>query len=264
MSEERRRELREFLKDRRARVSPSDVGLPATARRRVRGLRREEVATLAGIGVSWYTSLENGDAQGVSEATLHAVAVALRLSESERDYLLDLAVRAEASDAAEAPKPLVIDAMNASVFPAYIITAVWDVIACNDAFRRVWAVAPGELPFNAIERLFIVPAARAMHGPHFASNIAPVIGMFRSGIGRRPSSLRLRALRDRLVADRTIREIWDAYDIRSPLLSNSCTIASPVGPFTYETLTLTLPGALHGIVVQVPDQGSRERLAAYQ
>ena len=80
MSEqERLSELRRFLKARRERVTPADVGLPSTGRRRVRGLRREEVASLAGIGVSWYTALENGEALGVSEDTLVAVADALRL-----------------------------------------------------------------------------------------------------------------------------------------------------------------------------------------
>jgi transcriptional regulator with XRE-family HTH domain len=74
---------------------PADVGLALTPRRRVRGLRREEVAALAGIGISWYTALENGDAEGVSETTLRAVAEALRLTESERDYLLELAAQSD-------------------------------------------------------------------------------------------------------------------------------------------------------------------------
>ena len=91
--DERLSELRRFLKDRRARINAADVGIPSSGRRRVRGLRREEVASLAGIGVSWYTALENGDAKGVSEATLLAVADALRLSDSERRYLLALSGR---------------------------------------------------------------------------------------------------------------------------------------------------------------------------
>jgi hypothetical protein len=91
MSErERRSELSRFLKDRRARIGPADVGLPSTPRRRVRGLRREEVALLAGIGVSWYTALENGDALGVDEHV------------------------------GELP-PLVADAIGAISFPAYVI-----------------------------------------------------------------------------------------------------------------------------------------------
>jgi transcriptional regulator with XRE-family HTH domain len=263
MSEERRQELRRFLKDRRARVKPAEVGLAMTPRRRVRGLRREEVASLAGIGISWYTALENGDAEGVSEATLRAVAQALRLTESERDYLLELAAQSEASDSAETPDALIVETMRAIAFPAYIITAAWDVVACNEAFCRVWDVDGSELPFNAIERMFVAAPARAMHGANFAANIAPVIAMFRSGVGRMPSSLRLQELRERLTADPTIRAIWDDYEIRSPLLPNKVTVSSPIGEFTYETVTLAISDAQYGVVVQVPDQGSRERLVAY-
>ncbi|MGZ3506271.1 MAG: MmyB family transcriptional regulator [Vulcanimicrobiaceae bacterium] len=64
--------------------------------------------------------------------------------------------------------------MKALSFPAYIITATWDVIDCNEAFRRVWAVGERELPFNAIERLFLEPAARRMHGERLAANVTPV------------------------------------------------------------------------------------------
>jgi transcriptional regulator with XRE-family HTH domain len=252
MSEERRQELRRFLKDRRARVTPADVGLQSTPRRRVAGLRREEVAALAGIGITWYTALENGEADGVSDATLLAVADALRLSESEREYLLELVQPFEGSDATPEPHPLVIATLHAIAFPAYVITATWDAIACNEAFRRVWSIENDEVPFNAIERMFLDPRARAMHGDDFASNVAPVIAMFRSGVGRRPSSDRLRRLRDRLIADPTIRPFWDAYDIRSPLLSNRCTIATPDGPLTYETVTFSIPDASYGVVVQVP------------
>ena len=155
-------ELRHFLQDRRARISPSDVGLPSTGRRRVAGLRREEVASLAGIGVSWYTALENGDARGVSDATLHAVADVLRLSESERQYLLVLAGRPGAPGEFDTPSPLAVAAMQAISLPAYIISATWIVVACNEAFRHVWSVAEDECPFNAVERLFLDPRARKM------------------------------------------------------------------------------------------------------
>ena len=119
---ERREELRRFLKDRRARVRPAEAGLPATPRRRVAGLRREEVAALAGIGVSWYTALENGDAHGFSDETVLAVAEALRLSESERQYLLALTGHAERREPV-APNPLVVDTLAAIAFPAYIVTS---------------------------------------------------------------------------------------------------------------------------------------------
>ena len=255
--QEQREELRRFLKARRARVAPEDVGIVPTRRRRVSGLRREEVASLAGIGVSWYTALENGEAERVSEATLLAVADALRLSESERDYLLTLA--GESGEIAEIapPSQLVIDTMQSIAFPAYIITSNWDVVDCNDAFCRIWSVDRSELPFNAIERLFVVPSVRAMHGTRFEENMRPVIAMLRSSQGRQPHSEALRDLRDRLIADDAIRLLWDEYEIASPLLSNRCTIESPAGTFTYETVTLPISGKSYAIVVQVPMNTSK-------
>jgi transcriptional regulator with XRE-family HTH domain len=263
MSEpERLEELRRFLKDRRARLSLAEVGLPMTPRRRVRGLRREEVASLAGIGVSWYTALESGDARGVSDATLAAVAGALRLSASEREYLLGLAGRVEPATEREEPSPVVIDTMRAIAFPAYVITASWTILACNAAFCLVWDIDEREVPLDAIARLFIAPEARRMHGDHFVANITPIVAMVRSGIGRHPQLTRLRNLRDRLLSDPEIRRIWDAFEISGPLVPTRAEITSPIGVFNYETLTLPIEGALHGIVVQVPDADSRARLVA--
>ena len=257
---DRRSELRRFLKDRRARLSPADVGIAATGRRRVRGLRREEVAGLAGIGVSWYTALENGDADGVSEATVRAVADALRLSDSERNYLLALTGRSATEQVSE-PTPLLAETIGAMTFPAYVVTATWDIVDCNIAFRRVWGIGADELPLNAVERLFLAPAARHMHGEYFAPNIAPIVAMLRSGIARRPNLTHLTKLRDRLLADADIRRLWDAYEISDPFVPNTCTIESSIGTFSYAALTLSSAGELAGIVVQIPDYPSRERLA---
>jgi transcriptional regulator with XRE-family HTH domain len=263
MSDEQRQELRRFLKDRRARIRPADAGLPMTPRRRVRGLRREEVAALAGIGVSWYTALENGDAHGVSESTLLAVANALALSASERHYLLVLAGQSETIEPTVPLDPLVMQTLQSIAFPAYIITPTWDVVAYNSAFGHVWAIGEGEaLPFNAIERLFIHPAARAMHGANFISNITPVIGMLRSAVGRRPEAHQLRGLRDRLLTDEALAAMWNEYPIRGPLQPNSCSIESPIGPFRYDALTLPIPDTQHGLVIQVPDQAHRASFAS--
>lgn len=258
--QERRSELRRFLKDRRARISPADAGITETGRRRVRGLRREEVASLAGIGVSWYTALESGDADGVSQQTVLAVSDALRLSSSKRSYLLTLTGLTPVEELSE-PDKLLTETITALVFPAYIITAAWDVLSCNAAFRRVWGIAEAEVPFNAVERLFLDSRARLMHASNFGRNIAPVVAMVRSAVGRRPHLTTLQRLRETLVADTETRELWDAYEISDPLVSNTCTIDSPVGSFTYETLTLANPGATSGMVVQIPDKPSRIRLA---
>jgi transcriptional regulator with XRE-family HTH domain len=261
--QDRRDELRRFLKDRRGRVRPADVGLPAVGRRRVRGLRREEVASLAGIGVSWYTALESGDAGGVSEATIRSVADALLLSESERHYLLSLTGHADAPVPSYESSALLNETMRALSFPAYIITATWDILDCNTAFRRVWDIAENEaVPFNAVERLFMHPSARKMHGTHFITNVSPVVAMIRSAIGRRPHLATLQRVSAQIVTDSELRELWAAYEIADPLVPNTCTIDSPIGTFTYEAITLADPGSTtSALVVQVPNQSSRERLA---
>jgi transcriptional regulator with XRE-family HTH domain len=258
--QERRSELRRFLKDRRGRVDPSDVGITATGRRRVRGLRREEVAELAGIGVSWYTALESGDAAGVSESTVLAVSAALRLSDSERNYLLTLTGRSPVPTDRNEPGALLEETMCALAFPAYIITAAWEVLSCNEAFRRVWGIREDELPFNAVERLFMDAAARKMHGANFIANITPVVAMLHSAVGRRPRHATLQRLREKLVAEQEIRELWNVYEISDPLVPNKCTIESPIGTFSYEALTLANPGETSGLVVQIPDRASRARL----
>jgi transcriptional regulator with XRE-family HTH domain len=96
-----RREIREFLTSRRARITPDQVGLPSYGARRVPGLRREEVAILAGVSVDYYTRLERGDLGGVSESVLEALARALQLDEAERAHLFDLA---RASKPTSAPR----------------------------------------------------------------------------------------------------------------------------------------------------------------
>src|SRR3954471_17029441 len=86
-----RADIRDFLGTRRAKITPEQVGLPTSGRRRVPGLRREEVAVLAGVSTEWYTRLEKGHISGVSEDVLDAVARALQLEDDERVYLFDLA-----------------------------------------------------------------------------------------------------------------------------------------------------------------------------
>ena len=86
-----RTEIRDFLATRRAKLTPAQVGLPTAGRRRVPGLRREEVAVLAGVSPDWYNRLEKGHISGVSDDVLEAVARALQLSEAEREHLFNLA-----------------------------------------------------------------------------------------------------------------------------------------------------------------------------
>jgi hypothetical protein len=100
-----------------------------------------------------------------------------------------------------------------------------------------------------------------MHGRAFAENIRPVLARLHSSLGRQPRAKALQALRDRFSDDASLRTIWEEYEITSSLLPNACTIASAIGTFHYETLTLPVSDS-HAIVVQVPDDASRERLVA--
>ena len=212
--------------------------------------------------MSWYTALENGEADGVSESTLSAVADVLRLSESERQYLMALAGHVTTDQSPESSMPLAVQTMNAIEFPAYIITSDWIIVDCNETFRRIWGIGKGEVPFNAIDRMFLDARSRQMHGSHFMGNLTPVIAMLHSSLGRRPTDS-LRALLERLLADPEIRAIWDDYKIASPLLTSKVTIESTIGTYHYETLTLPIQGvsgASNAIVVQVPDEPSHRRI----
>jgi len=140
---ERRAALAHFLRTRRERLSPLQAGLPTGGRRRTPGLRREEVAQLAGVGVAWYTWLEQGRDITVSAAVLDSVARALRLDPDERAYLFTLArdeTPATPPPPTEAVSPSlrrILDALDP--YPAYVLDARWTVVAWNRAACRVFA-----------------------------------------------------------------------------------------------------------------------------
>jgi transcriptional regulator with XRE-family HTH domain len=146
--ERRRAELGSFLRTRRARLAPEDCGLPAGARRRTPGLRREEVAQLAGVGVTWYTWLEQGREINVSTQVLDAVARTLRLDAAERQHLYALteAVPVLVS-AARCSVPGAISEIVAALdpLPALLTNGRFDALTSNDAYRhlfRDWHTAP--------------------------------------------------------------------------------------------------------------------------
>ncbi len=130
----RRKELAEFLQALRQRGAPEEFGFPTGARRRTQGLRREEVAQLAGISATWYTWIEQGREVNVSAEALERLASALKLSKSERTYLFDMADRrdpqAHILEADSAPETLIQMLANIQI-PAYIMGRTWDVLAWN-------------------------------------------------------------------------------------------------------------------------------------
>ncbi|WP_406488983.1 helix-turn-helix transcriptional regulator [Streptomyces phaeochromogenes] len=143
-TQRRRPELAAFLRSRRARVTPADVGMPPGLRRRTPGLRREEVAQLSGVGVTWYTWLEQGRPINASPQVLDAVARTLRLDLPEREHLYDLAEvpythGTESTALAIGPEVQeIVDALDPS--PAVVYNARYDILATNPAYRDVFFV----------------------------------------------------------------------------------------------------------------------------
>jgi transcriptional regulator with XRE-family HTH domain len=135
----RRQELADFLRTRRARVAPTEAGLPATSRRRTAGLRREEVAQLAGMSATWYTWLEQKRPIRVSPGVLDNLARVLRLDPAERIQLLQLALRQPVFDSIPQPEvvsPLIERLLNQSpAMPTVVMGRRWDVLSWNRAAR---------------------------------------------------------------------------------------------------------------------------------
>jgi transcriptional regulator with XRE-family HTH domain len=144
-----RRQLIDFLKGCRARLTPTQVGLPDTNRRRTPGLRREDVAALAGVSVTWYTWLEQGRDIQVSADVLERISTTLRMSPDEREYLFALVQHRPAPPTparTEIVSPAIRRMLDALAVPAILLTARWDVIAWNSLIKviRDYGALPAE------------------------------------------------------------------------------------------------------------------------
>ncbi|MGO4713489.1 helix-turn-helix transcriptional regulator [Bradyrhizobium sp. 2TAF24] len=183
-----REQLAAFLRSRRARLSPTDVGLPATPRRRTPGLRREEVSHLAGVGVAWYTWLEQGRDIDVSSHFLDRVAQALRLDATERAHLFMLAHDRPPPVGAVLPaevSPSLQRMLEAVSGPAYFATASMQVVAWNTALSAVFgdlAKLPAE-DRNMLWLVFASPAHRAAI-PDWETDARAMLARFRVEFGR--------------------------------------------------------------------------------
>jgi transcriptional regulator with XRE-family HTH domain len=177
----RRSELGDFLRSRRQRLRPETIGLPATRRRRTPGLRREEVAELAGIGIDWYVRLEQGRDVNPSLTTVDALARALRLGKSEHNHLRALAHhgdrRAFVREAVPDPICRLVESLP---HPAYVSGRRWDVLAWNKAAEEIFAfgrMAEGER--NTLLCMLTNPATRRLFGTTWADEARRMVAQFR-------------------------------------------------------------------------------------
>ena len=218
-----RGEIREFLSTRRAKISPAQAGLPTYGgdRRRVAGLRREEVALLAGISSEYYTRLERGNATGVSDSIIEGIAHALQLDDAERTHLLDLLRSAGTTRAIRRPAPeqvrstvqRVLDSMIGT--PALVLNARLDILAANELgfalFSPVYA-DPVRPPNNA---RFIFLDPRATEFFRDWDKVAnDTVAILRGEAGRHPYDRRISDLIGELsTRSDQFRIRWAAHDV---------------------------------------------------
>ncbi|MGW6129915.1 helix-turn-helix domain-containing protein [Cellulomonas sp. NPDC055163] len=225
---DQRDEVRDFLASRRARLSPADVGLPlGSGRRRVAGLRRDEVAVLAGVSSEYYARLERGNLAGVSDSVLDALAGALRLDEAEQLHLRNLAqaanqpARRRRSPArATAVRPSlqrVLDGMATT--PAYVRDTRMDIVASNALARELhapvfeFARLTGTRP-NAARFAFLDPGGRAFY-PDWEQVTRDCVAALHAAAGQNPYDKPLVELIGELsTRSETFRVLWGTHDVR--------------------------------------------------
>lgn len=250
MSEaERRQALGEFLRTRRARLTPQEVGLTGSARRRTPGLRREEVALLANIGISWYVALEQGRDVHPSEAVLDGIAHALKLTATERQHFLVLAgyPSAVASAEDEAVNPALEQAVMAlDPHPAFVLGRRLDVLAWNRAAKAVlnYRQATDTLPQNYLWSYFTDPLAKEIY-PDWETSAQLMVAHLRTESARFPGDVwfgeMIAALQE---ASEYFRQCWSRYDIDSvsELDGRKAMNHPTLGVLEFDSVTLLVPG----------------------
>lgn len=266
-------DIREFLTSRRARITPEQAGLPAYGgKRRVSGLRREEVALLAGISVEYYTRLERGNARGVSESVLEGIARALQLDEAERAHLIDL-IRAANTTRPARRRPTqqrvrpsvqrILDAMTGT--PAYVRNGRLDILSANQLGYALYSevfVDPVR-PANTARFIFLDPRATEFF-VDWESIAHDAVAILRAEAGRDPFD---RALSD-LIGELSMRSEefrvrWAAHNVKFHRTGVKNLHHPLVGDLTltYEALELPAdPGQRMLVYTSEPDSPSHDAL----
>jgi transcriptional regulator with XRE-family HTH domain len=230
-------ELGDFLKSRRDRLRPRDVGLAGGRRRRTTGLRREEVAELAGIGVDWYTRLEQGRATKPSEGTLEALARALKLTKSEARHLRALVKgRERAAFVREtAPEPVrrMVEALN---LPAYVTGRRFDVIAWNAAADAIFGFSGRrEEDRNTLLYALTTAEGRELFGESWASEAQRLLALFRGAYDMFADDPAFVELVERLRAKCPEFEGWWArHEVRETAAGHKTLTRPEAGPLRFE------------------------------
>ena len=271
-----RAEVREFLMSRRAKITPETAGLPAGGNRRVPGLRRSEVATLAGVSVEYYSRLERGTIAGASSSVLESLARALQLDDTERAHLLDLARAADGIPASGRPRRRSAKATASRHSLTWALAAITDAVAfvrdshqdllATNALGRAFyspVIGDGGRTPNLARFQFLDPASRDFY-PDWELFAEMCVAIMRAEAGRDPHDKALQDLVGELsTRSDTFRTLWAAHNVRTHGTGTKRFHHPVVGELTlaYEELAVTAdPGTILMIYTAEPGSPSAERL----
>ena len=264
-------DIAEFLVTRRANVTPEQAGLPSFGKRRVPGLRREEVASLAGVSADYYRRLERGQVSGVSELVLEALARALQLDDAERTHLFDLAraaspVAAKRSRPAKTRvRPIIRRLLDQIQAPAIVSNAQSDLVAANALGRALYGPVfeSTEGPANSARFTFLDPAAADFY-PEWDRLATELVASLRSQAGRNPHDRNLQDLIGELsTRSDAFRVRWAAHNVRFHRTGTKRLHHPVVGELelSYETLTIDADDGLRmALYTAEPDSASQQAL----
>jgi transcriptional regulator with XRE-family HTH domain len=266
----RRAELADFLRNRREAIRPEEAGLPGGGRRRTPGLRREEVAQLAGVGTTWYTWLEQGRDVRASASVLEAIAGALELTPAEHAHLMLLG-RGEEVPPGRAPKETINPTIkrlveNLGASPSCITGRRFDFLAWNRAHSVVFG-DPGELPEgrrNLLWRLFMEPAFRSLH-PDWEEGARRIVARFRSEAARYVGDPDFEDLISALQeGSPEFREWWDLHEVATSGVGRKIVKHPTAGKLVFEHAVFRpqeTPEQRLVLYSATPQAGTPEKLA---
>jgi transcriptional regulator with XRE-family HTH domain len=254
VTDHNRDEVRDFLTSRRARISPQQAGLTSYGRRRVPGLRREEVATLAGVSADYLARLERGNLTGVSDSVLESVARALQLDDAERAHLFDLARAANASPASRVRRPApprirpglqqLLDAMTGAA--ALVGNARGDTVAANRLGRALYApMFDGPARGNGARFIFLDPRSGDFY-PDWEQGAHSTVAALRGEAGRNPDKALTDLIGELATHSEAFRTLWAAHDVRLHRTGSKRVHHPVVGDMTlaYDVMALTADDGL--------------------
>ncbi|WP_133916259.1 helix-turn-helix transcriptional regulator [Streptomyces sp. NBC_00582] len=260
-----------FLRSRRDKITPEQAGLPTYGRRRVSGLRRGEVAALAGVSVEYYTRLERGSLQGVSDSVLDALARALRLDATERMYLYDLARAAGPAPRTRVPRPESRSTVRPSVarivdgmpeLPAYVMNNRLDALAANSLGRALYSemYADPTCGANVARFAFFNSAARRFY-TDWERMARFAVGALRIEAGKNPYDRELSNLIGELsTRSDAFRVMWGSHDVHVFRESTKRLNHPLVGELELDQETMSLPdeSGLSVVVYSAPPETAAE------